>query len=179
MDKSHILDWINIVILTFNGIVIYFTFYRDKNKDFEKLLFDKKLLAYEEINSECSKLFDKIDLDSSPFTEIYETKSKEDWEKYYEKNIAKLAGIGVFYFEEVQAKYGLIISNKILSLLDKYTFIITRFVVESYYFNTGILIDKHERAYDLLDKLRQEMRKDLKIEEINSSLRNRLKEKYK
>ena len=179
MCKTSFLDWINIVILGFNGLVIYWTFYRAKNKDFEKHLFDKKLNAYEKINVECSKIFDRIDVNSSPFVEIYDCKSKKEWEKYYEKNIAKMCGIGIRYFEKVQADYGLIISNKVLSSLDEFITISTRFTVEAHHFDTGILVDKQDRAYNLLDNLRQEMRKDLKLEEIDKSLRNRLKRKIR
>lgn len=179
MCKISILEWLNILILSFNGLVIYWTFYRAKNKDFEKQLFDKKLKAYEEINLECSKMLSQIDINSSPFVEIYDIKSKKDWQKHFDKNISKMCGIGISYFSDVQANYGLIISSEVLSSLDEFITISTRFIVEAHHYDTGILIDKQNRAYYLLDELRQEMRKDLRISEIDKSLRNRLKEKLK
>lgn len=178
MYLMNFLEYINIAIIVFNGIVIYLTFYREKNKEFEKHLFDKKLIAYEEINKECSKIYEKIDLESSPFTEIYDIKTKEEWHKHFEKNIGKMVGIGLLYLEKVQAEYGLIISNDVLGKLNDFITIVTRFIVESHHYDTEILIDKQERAYTLLDELRQEMRKDLNLKEIDKSLRDRLKRKF-
>lgn len=174
-----VLDLINILILIFNGLVIYWVFKRGKNKDFEKQLFDKKLEAYEEINVECSKLLKIINPESSPFVEIYNIKSKEKWDKYYEENIGKMVGTAIVYFEKVQAKKGLIISNEVLSKLYDFCNIITRFIVEASYYDTEILVDKYDWSTELLYDLRDEMKKDLSLKKLDSDLKNRLKSNFK
>lgn len=171
-------DIINLSLIAVNSFVLYKTYYADRKKDFENRLYELKLTAYTDLNKVCSDIQLQMDVNSSPFVEIYDFKldQRDEWEKYCQSNILKMVNIGQQCLDDAERNYGLYISNEVLSKLREFCLLATRFVVESHHFDTSILIDKQDRIAQALYDLRDEMRRDMNFDVLDRSLQKRINE---
>jgi hypothetical protein len=72
MTTEETLTTINIFLTSITLVVGYLTYRFSKKKDFEDQLFQIKIEAYKEINEACFKAFQKLDVNSTPFVEMYD-----------------------------------------------------------------------------------------------------------
>ena len=168
---------VNIIFLIINGYFLYRIFLSDRKRKFEDMLYDKKLLLYQEILNKVSEISSILDYSSEPFDSIHKFDDKSEWEKYCEKEIFPLISHGMNLLEDIQKLYSLLIPEKILKILENFSMYSVRFVVESYHFEGEIILEKQLKMLNIKFDLINEMRSDLKIDLIDESLKDRLKEK--
>ena len=119
----------------------------------------------------------QLDYSSEPFDSIHRIESEEEWQKYHEKEIAPLLKHGMGLDHTLYKDYGLLLPQKILNILDEFSFYATRMVVEAYHFDGHLILEKQtlmeNKRFELLDA----MREDLGVDQIDESLHRRLRER--
>jgi len=175
--NDPIITFINIAVLLINSFLIYKTFFSERKRKFEDVLFDKKLKTYQEIIDRLYEISSKLDYSSEPFDSIHRFSEKSEWQKYCEKEVLPLISMGINLHINIQRDYGLLLPEKVLKIIDDFSIYATRMVVESHHFDGELIIAKQDKMQGKLFDLINVMRSDLGIEIIDESLRNRLKEK--
>ena len=163
----------NLFLLAINLIFLYYSFKRNRKKDFEDQLFKTKLTAYYSIAEKCFEALLKLDAESTPFNKIYEIKDKDEWELYFQKNISPLYEVGFNLMSEVN-RHSILLPNEILKELNSYSNLCLGYVTNYFHLDSNIVIDCEERLWKKYNELINSIRTDLKIELIDESLNRRI-----
>lgn len=163
----------NIIILAINVGIIYWTLIHNKKKDFEDQLFKEKFDTYKDLIESAYDALKKLDINSSPFVEIYDIKTKKEWEEYFPKMAAKMFKIG-FGLEDKIRKKSIYLPANIAEKFIEYSRLCVWYVTNCYHYDTGLIIDVQDKLWDLFFDLTNEIRADLKIDLIDESLKKRI-----
>jgi hypothetical protein len=164
---------ITILLTAINAFMTYINFRHNRKKEFQEKLFELKLEAFNEINQVCLNAIRRLDINSSPFNEIYEYKNLEAWEEYCEKNIGEQF-IKSLDMKDLTYKYGIIIPPCILDKYHEFANLCVAYVTTSTHFETKLIVNLQEKLHNHYIDILNEFRTDLKIETIDDSLKNRL-----
>ena len=173
MATEQFFTLVALLLTAANASLTYFNFRHNRKKDFQDKLYQLKLEAYKELNDACYLITRSLDINSSPFVEIYEFEDKKEWIKYCEQNMGNEISKG-FDIQKLTYKYSLILPSNIIDKYYDFTNQCIAFVTMSYHFDTSLIIHNQENLWDLYIELLNEFRKDLKIESIDSSLKKRI-----
>ena len=174
MTMEETLTTINIILTSMTLVVGYLTYRFSKKKDFEDKLFQIKIEAYKEINNACFKAFQKLDVNSTPFIELYDFKTKEKWEKYYEKNIIPYYNVGIG-IEKLVFKHSLFLPQEIVGKVDEYGQFCLSYVTQYSHFNSGLNCESHDRLWELYTELLGLFKENLHVLELDQGLVSRIK----
>lgn len=166
---------INVFFLAVNAIILYFTVIYGRKKDFEDDLYKRKLDAYNFLSNECYQLYKRLDINSTPFVHIYDIETEEEWIKHCTNNMNELHHLG-FDLQDTIYKYAVYLPNPVIDKLINFSNHCLSFVTMSYHFDTELIIKNQDHLWDLYLNLLTEFRKDLSIEAIDHSLRERMTE---
>ncbi|GAB2993834.1 hypothetical protein GCM10027284_08760 [Cyclobacterium sediminis] len=172
-----IIDSLNILALVVNSIFIYKAFISERKRKFEDTLFEKKLSTYQSIIDRVYDISKKLDYSSYPFDAIHKIKTEEEWQEFHGKNIGPLLHLGMNLHLSLQKDYGLLLPEKILNILNDFSLYATRMVIEAYYFDGSLILEKEKLMHNKLFELLDAMRMDLGVDQIDKSLQRRLREK--
>lgn len=84
MKTEHYFALFGIILTLVNVVMTYFNLQHNRKKDFQDKLFQLKLDAYTELNEACYKSVIRLDINSTPFVQIYDFEKKDEWIKYCE-----------------------------------------------------------------------------------------------
>ena len=163
----------NIIILTVNVGIIYWTLIHNRKKDFEDQLFKEKFDTYKYLIEEAYNALKKLDVNSSPFVQIYDIKTKKEWEEYFQKEAGKMYKIGFGLEDKIRKKSIYLPANVAEKFID-YAEICIWYVTNCFHYDTGSIIDVQDKLFDLFFDLSNEIRADLNIDLIDESLKNRI-----
>lgn len=163
----------NIIILTINVGLIYWTLIHNRKKDFEDQLFKEKFDIYKSLTESAYDALKKLDVNSSPFVEIYDIKTKKEWEEYFQKEAAKMYKIG-FGLEDKIRKKSIYLPATVVEKFIEYARLCIFYVTNCYHYDTGRIIDVQDKLWGLFFDLTNEIRADLNIDLIDESLKNRI-----
>ncbi len=165
-----------LVLTLVNVLLTYSNFRHNRKKDFQDRLFSLKIEAYNVLNEACYFRLKDLDINSTPFVQIYDYKDDKTWQKYCEKSMGPeiVAGFKLRNLIYAQAIY---LPSDVLNRFLEFADDCISFVSQAYNFDTEHIINRQdalERAYVTLVN---EIRMDLKIEVIDSGLQRRLSSK--
>lgn len=163
----------NIIILAINVGLIYWTLIHNRKKDFEDQLFKEKFDIYKSLIESAYDALKKLDINSSPFVEIYDIKTKKEWEEYIQKEAGKMFKIG-FGLEDKIRKKSIYLPATVVEKFIEYARLCVWYVTNTYHYDTGSIIDVQDKLWGLFFDLTNEIRADLKIDLIDESLKNRI-----
>lgn len=112
-------------------------------------------------------------MNSSPFNEVYEINTKEEWDKYFVKEIGKLYHVG-FTLQETIYNYAYLLPNDVIGKYYDFSNYCLSFVTNSAQYDTVLMCDTTDRLWQHYTDLVNLVRHDLKIELIDESLLHRL-----
>ena len=176
MKAQTIFTLSTILLTSINVALTYFNIRHSRNKEFQDKLFQLKFDAYNEMNQVCYAAIKRLDINSSPFCEIYNFKEKKEWEKYFTERINEQLHFG-FEMRDLIFKYTLIIPASIISKYEIFTNHCINYIVVCTHFDTEKIMDKEEKISNLYYDLLNEFRTDLKIDIIDGGLRQRITSK--
>jgi hypothetical protein len=173
MTTEQTFTLVTIVLTTANAVMTFLNLRYSRKKDFQDKLYQLKLDAYKELNDACYETTQRLDINSSPFVEIYDTKDKDEWLKYCETNMGEQISKS-FDLQKLTYKYSLILPADIVDKYHEFTNKCISFVTISYHFDTGLIIENQDRLWDLYIDILNSFRKDLEIDTIDGGLRQRI-----
>lgn len=174
MTTEETLTTINIFLTSITLVVGYLTYRFSKKKDFEDQLFQIKIEAYKEINEACFKAFQKLDVNSTPFVEMYDFKTENEWRKYYEKEVTPLFYIG-FDIEKLVFKHTLFLPPGIVDKFDEYGQYCLSYITQFGHFDSKLNCESSDRLWEMYTELLGLLREDLKVLELDKGLVSRIK----
>lgn len=173
MTTEQTFTFATIVLTAVNVVMTFFNLRHGKKKEFQDKLFQLKLDAYKELNNSCYETTQRLDINSSPFVEIYDTKDEDQWVKHCKANMREQISKS-FDLNKLIYKYSLILPSEIINKYHEFTNESISFVTMSYHFNTGLIIENQDRLWGLYIDILNSFRKDLEIDMIDSGLRKRI-----
>ncbi len=173
MSTEQTFTAITIILTTVNVLITYFNLRHNKKKDFQDKLYQMKLQSYKELNASCYKSIKRLDINSSPFVQIYDYEKKEDWEQYCQQHMGEQFHES-FELESLIYEHAMLLPTEIAVKYREFANHCISFVTMTYHFDTGLIIDKQNRLWDMYIDLLEEFRSDLNIEKIDESLRQRI-----
>lgn len=173
MSTAETFTLCNIVLTSVTLTFTYFNYHHSRKKDFQDKLFQIKLDAYKELNARCYDAYLTLNINSAPFNEIYNIETKEEWDKYFDKEFMGLYKVG-FELQEVIYSYAYLLPNDIIEKYYEYSNFCLGFVTMSAHFNTGLIVDNTGRLWEYYTDLVNSIRHDLKIEIIDKGLLKRV-----
>ena len=176
MKTQTIFTLSTILLTSINVGLTYLNIRNGRRKEFEDKLFQLKLDAYNEMNQVCYEAIKRLDINSSPFCDIYNFKEKEEWEKHYTENVNEQLHYG-FEMRDLIFKYTLIIPSTIISKYEIFTNHCINYVTICAHFDIEMIMDKENKISDLYYDLLNDFRIDLKIDIIDGGLRQRITSK--
>ena len=173
MTTAEVLTLTNIILTAIALAVGYSNFKHLREKDFHDILYKTKFDTYKIIIDQCLDVWRQLDINSTPFVEIYDIKDKADWEIYHEKEISKLIHLG-FDIQKTVFKYTTYLPGNVMDKVFEFSEKCIRYVVIAYHFDTGLIIEKQDELHKLFFEVVNSFRSDLGIEIIDESLKTRL-----
>lgn len=164
---------LNLIVLVLNAGIVYWTLIHNRKKDFEDQLFKEKFDTYKMLIEDAYDAIVKLDVNASPFVEIYDIKTKEEWETYFQKHAGRMFEIG-FGLEEKIRKKSIYLPVNVVDKFVEYSNLCVWYVTNCFHYDTGLIIDVQDKLLDLFFDLTNEIRSDLKIDLIDESLKNRM-----
>lgn len=174
MTTEETLTTINIFLTSITLGVGYLTYRFSKKKDFEDKLFQIKIDAFKEINDACFSAYQKLDVNSTPFVEMYDFKSEKEWRKYHKKKITPLFKIGID-IEKLVFKHTLFLPPKIVDKIDNYGQYCLSYITQYGHFDSGLNCESYDRLWEMYTELLGLLREDLKVLELEKGLVSRIK----
>jgi len=163
----------NIIILTINVGLIYWTLIHNRKKDFEDQLFKEKFDTYKNLIELSYEALKKLDINSTPIVQIYDIKDKKKWREYFQKEASTLYKVG-FELEDIVRKKSVYLPSPVVNKFIDFTQFCIGYVTNCYHYDTGLIIDCQESLWGLFFDLNNEIRADLNIDLIDESLKNRI-----
>jgi hypothetical protein len=162
-----------ITLTALNVGLTFFNLKYSRKKDFQDKLYQLKLDAYKELNESCYEATQRLDINSTPFVQIYDFKDKNEWTEYCKQNMGEQHHLS-FNLQKLTYKNSLILPSDIVDKYHEFTNFCIAFVTSTYHFDTGTIINNQDRLWELYTDLLNSFRKDLKIETIDGGLRQRI-----
>lgn len=166
----------SIVLTGINVFLTYSNYKHNRKKDFQDKLYQLKLAAYTELGEACYEAIMRLDINSTPFVQIYDFEEKEKWIKYCEQNMSEQFSKSI-EMQKLTYKHTLYLPNKIIDKYHDFTKYCISFVTTSYHFDTDLIISNQDRLWDLYLDILDGFRSDLNIEIIDVDLRTRITSK--
>lgn len=176
MTMTAIFTIISIGLTAINAGLTYWNLRHNRKKDFQDKLYQLKLTAYTELSAACYEATKQLDINSSPFVEIYDFDDKDKWSKYCEKNMGEQFAKS-FDMQKLTYRHTLYLPSNIVDKYHEFTNYCISFVTTSYHFDTGLIISNQDRLWGMYIDLLKEFRKDLNIDMIDGDLRSRITSK--
>lgn len=173
MSNEQYFTILSIAFTAINVAISFSIFKYNRKKDFQDKLFQIKLDAYKELNEICYETLKRLDINSTPFVQIYDFTNKEEWVEYCEKEMGEQIVLS-FALKDFAYKYSLVLPTKILDQFNIFTNASLSFITMSYHFDTGYIIENQQKLHDIYWELLNMYRKDLNIESIDIDLKKRL-----
>lgn len=173
MTLEQSLPVISAVITTANVVMTYFNFQHGRKKDFQDKLFQLKLDACKELNDACYEATVRLDINSSPFVQIYDTPTKQEWLTYCQENMGEEIIKG-FDMQRLAYKNAFILPAEIVDNYLAFTYQCIAYVKNSYHFDQELIVENQDQLWELYLKLVNSFRKDLDINTIDWGLRKRI-----
>jgi hypothetical protein len=175
MTNPEILTTVNIVLTVITIAVSYSNYTHIRQKDFQDSLYKIKVEAYKKLIEQCHDAWHQLDINSTPFVQIYDFNTKEEWEDYYKREVAGLVHIG-FDIEKTIFKETMFLPAKVMDKVYEFTTKCIRYVVIASHFDTGLIIEQQDELHELFFEVVNTFRSDLGIEVIDESLKSRIGE---
>lgn len=175
MTTTEILTTVNIGLTVITIAVSYANYTHIRQKNFQENLYKIKLEAYKKLIDQCLDTWRQLDINASPFVEIYDFDTKDEWEKYYEKEVGKLVHLG-FDIQKTIFKETTFLPSKVMDTVFEFSNKCIRYVVIAAHFDTGLIIERQDELHELFFEVVNVFRKDLGIEIIDESLKSRIGE---
>lgn len=151
----------------------YLVYRHERKKSFQEILYQRKMDAYQEILERCYATTIRLDVNSSPYTEIYEFKDQASWEAYWMTvNADEYAAS--FSLQDMLHKHAYILPQAILEPFQDFVNRSIHFVTVTTHFDTGILIDYMDKLWADYSTISDSIRADLHIEVIGKQLQRRI-----
>ncbi|TFF37889.1 hypothetical protein [Mucilaginibacter psychrotolerans] len=173
MSTIEIFTLCNTILTTVTLTVTYFNYHHLRKKDFQDKLFQIKLDAYRDLNAKCYDAYLTLNINSEPFNEIYNIETKEEWDKYFEKEFMGLYKVG-FGLQESIYGYAYLLPTAVIEKYYDFSNFCLGFVTMSAHFDTGLIVDNTDRMWGYYAELLNLIRHDLKIEVIDKGLLKRV-----
>lgn len=135
MKPEMLISIANILLTTINVMTTYFNLRFNRRKD---------------LSAACYEIVVKLDVNSTPFVQIYDYQSKEEWTEYCEKNMGELIIEG-FALEKVLYKHVLVVPIEIREHFNEFKSKCLSFIKNSYHFDTGLIIENQDLLWDLYE----------------------------
>lgn len=177
MKTEHYLTLFGIFLTLINIILTYFNLRFSRRKEFQDKLFQLKFEAYNELNNACYESVNRLDINSTPFVQIYDFKQKDEWVEYCENNM------GNEYkqshdIQRLMYKYSLILPSDIIEKYYEFTNACISFVTSCYHFDSELISNNQNQLANLYVDLINKFRTDLNIDLIDGSLSRRISSKF-
>lgn len=114
MSTIEIITLSNTVLTTITLTLTYFNYHHSRKKDFQDKLFQIKLDAYKELNAKCYDAYLTLNINSEPFNEIYKIDTKDEWDRYFDKEFMGLYKVG-FQLQETIYGYAYLLPNDVIT----------------------------------------------------------------
>jgi hypothetical protein len=163
----------NTILTIITLTVTYFNFRHSRKKDFQNKLFQIKLDAYKDLSTKCYDAYLTLDINSTPFNEIYKIETKEDWDSYFVKEITPLYQVGFKLQKSIYA-YAYLLPDNIIEQYYAFSNLCLSLVTSSAHFDTELIINNSDQLFEDYVALVKLIKQDLKIEVINKGLLNRV-----
>lgn len=163
----------NIILTFINVILTYFNFSTSRKKDFEDKLYQLKIDIYQDLSHKLQSHILRLDINQEPFIKLYEIRDNKKWTKYLQNTTADIIGDTIDIQNEIFKHYH-ILPQKVIQKYSELTELFLGFIAQSYHGDSGILIGVQDKVWDKYYDFLKTLRNDLKIEEIDSSLNERI-----
>lgn len=81
MSNKQYFTILTIALTSIHGAISFSIFRYNRKKDFQDKLFLLKLDAYKELNEICYETLKRLDINSTPFVQLYDFTYKAEWVK--------------------------------------------------------------------------------------------------
>lgn len=176
MTTIETLTLVNIILTALTLTIAYFNYLHFRKKEFQEKLYQIKIDAYKDISRRCYDAYQELDVNSSPFVEIYDHKDKKAWEAHFLQEVTKMYKVGNSLEKHVY-QYTIFIPNDLADKIYEYAGICTSYVTQFSHFDTGLNCHTHDKIWELYIDIIEAIRNDLKIEIIDRSLLKRITHK--
>lgn len=156
-----------------NVLLTYFNLRHSRKKEFQDKLFQFKIDAYKTLNDACYAAVKRLDVNSTPYFEIYNFTDKDKWAKHCEANIGAEIIEG-FKLQDLVYGQAIYLPTDVVDKFYEFTNDCISFVTQSYHFDTGLIILNQDRLWNKYIELLNLIRKDLNIELIDTGLKHRI-----
>ena len=175
MTTPETLTIVNIILTIVTIAVSYANYTHIREKDFHDNLYKTKVEAYKKLIDQCVDVWKQLDINSTPFVQIYEIKDPEEWKEYYLKEVSKLFHLGFDLQKEI-FKHTTFLPSKVMDKVFEFSEQCLSYVTIASHFDTGLIIERQDELHELFFEVVNTLRSDLGIEVINESLKSRIGE---
>lgn len=173
MTTEQIFTTITVGLTSVNVLLTYFNLRHSRKKEFQDKLFQFKIDAYKTLNDACYFAIKRLDVNSTPYVEIYNYTDEKEWVKYCEANMGTEI-IEVFKLQDLVYGQAMYLPTDVVDKFYDFTNDCISFVTHAYHFDTGLIISNQDRLWDKYIELLNLIRKDLNIELIDTGLKHRI-----
>lgn len=173
MITEQLFTTITVGLTSANVLLTYFNLRHDRKKDFQDKLFQFKIDAYNTLNDACYVAVKRLDINSTPYVEIYNYSDKEKWVKYCEANMGTEIIEG-FKLQDIIFEQAIYLPPDVVKKFFEFSNDCISFVTHVYHFDTSLIITNQDQLWGKYIELLNLIRKDLKIELIDTSLNWRI-----
>ena len=176
METVEILTITNICLTFVTLIITYFSYRFSKKKDLEDKLFDEKTEIYKEINQLCYSAYHQISPKVIDLKHIENCNNKNQSDNNFENEILKLKQKGIEIEDKLFTNI-LFIPSNVVKEVQEYSRKIVSYVESYPSTDTKLKKENHIELWDNYQTILITMRHDLKINNIDKSLLNRIERK--
>jgi hypothetical protein len=173
MTTEQIFTTITVGLTSVNVLLTYFNLRHSRKKEFQDKLFQFKIGAYKTLNDAYYSAVKRLDVNSTPYVEIYNYTDEKEWVKYCEANMGTEIIEG-FKLQDLVYGQAMYLPRDVVDKFYDFTNDCISFVTHAYHFDTGLIISNHDRLWDKYIELLNLIRKDLNIELIDTGLKHRI-----
>jgi hypothetical protein len=132
-----------------------------------------KVDAYKSLNDACYASIMRLDINSTPYVEIYNYADENEWLKYCEANMGAEIIEG-FRLRDLVYRQVIYLPTEIVDKFYDFSNDCLSFVTQAYHFDASIIIANQDRLWEKYIDLMNSIRKDMNIEIIDTGLRRRI-----
>lgn len=175
MTTTEILTLTNIVLTAIAIAVTYANYTHIREKDFQDNLYKTKVEAYRTLIEQCVDIWRQLDINSTPFVQIYDVKDEAQWMEYFLKEIHPLYHLAFDLQKEI-FRHTTFLPSKVMDKVFEFSEECLSYITTASHFDTGLIIQRQDELHDLFFELVNTLRSDLGIELIDESLNRRIGE---
>jgi len=173
MTTEQIFTTITIGLTAANVLLLYSNLRNSQRKDFQDKLFQFKIDAYKTLNDACYATVKRLDINSSPYVEIYNYADKEQWVTYCEAYMGSEI-IDGFKLQDLVYGQAMYLPVEVVDEFYTFTNDCISFVTQVYHFDAGLIIDNQDLLWDKYINILNLIREDLNIKLIDTGLKRRI-----